>query len=324
MTLALPHNPRFEAFIAPARHPRIPSAVPLCFMLALYLGTDALGVRLWDWMTVWDPAATDRIIFARVEIAWLLAIAAEMLVIFLIVAMIHERHPSTLFAAPHQAPPRRGDFWRAIVGGGIVALVFWTAPSAAWLLALGAASGFAFQPLIDNAAIYIPATLAAAALQSTSEEVMFRGYLLQQLAARWRSPLVWAAAPSLLFGLMHYDPWLPLEGRVAYVATMTIFGLVCAYATWRTGALGVAIGLHIGSNWLFFLVFGAVDESPVALFVAPASYDLTMIPWELAFAAAIILALEGPGSPLRRALGLMPVARQGDPSDASDARRVDK
>ena len=51
----------------------------------------------------------------------------------------------------------------------------------------------------------IPA-LALILMQVAAEEVAFRGYLLQQLRARFRSPLVWAVLPALVFGALHFDP----------------------------------------------------------------------------------------------------------------------
>ena len=43
-------------------------------------------------------------------------------------------------------------------------------------------------------------------LQVSAEEIVFRGYVQQQLAARFRSPLVWMVLPSVLFALGHYLP----------------------------------------------------------------------------------------------------------------------
>ncbi len=91
--------------------------------------------------------------------------------------------------------------------------------------------------------------LALILLQSFAEEAVFRGYLLQQLRARFRSPLIWAVAPALLFGLLHFDA--DTYGTVnasAYVLNATVMGVLAAFITLRTGNLGAAAGLHFGNN----------------------------------------------------------------------------
>ena len=39
-----------------------------------------------------------------------------------------------------------------------------------------------------------------------AEEALFRGYLLQQLAVRNPSPLIWMVLPALVFAALHIDP----------------------------------------------------------------------------------------------------------------------
>ena len=46
--------------------------------------------------------------------------------------------------------------------------------------------------------ILLPLSLAAVLFQTSAEKILFRGYLQQGLAARFRSPLIWMVLPSLL------------------------------------------------------------------------------------------------------------------------------
>ena len=85
-------------------------------------------------------------------------------------------------------------------------------------------------------------------LQASGEELIFRGYILQQLAARWRNPLIWAALPAFLFGLAHYSSGSELGLGWHYVAVTLLFGLAAAALVWRTGSLAAAMGLHTGMN----------------------------------------------------------------------------
>lgn len=96
--------------------------------------------------------------------------------------------------------------------------------------------------------------------QASAEELVFRGYMLQWIGSRLRTPFAWALIPSVAFGLLHYSGG---DGSSvwAYVAVTLAFGLFAAALVWRTGGLSHAIGFHIANNWIALLAF----ESPVGV-----------------------------------------------------------
>jgi len=101
---------------------------------------------------------------------------------------------------------------------------------------------------------FLPLALLGVLVQTGAEELLFRGYLQSQLAARFGRPLVYLTLPALLFGLAHYnagelggDAWI-------VVASTALFGLVAGDLTRRTGSLGFAWGLHFANNVLAMLV----------------------------------------------------------------------
>ncbi len=111
-------------------------------------------------------------------------------------------------------------------------------------------------------------------LQSGAEELFFRGYLLQEAARFSRSPLVWAILPSILFGLIHYDPDLARQGGVGPIIIGTfMFGFCAAILTARAADLSLAIGVHTGNNLAALLVFEGPFGlgGPAPLSIAPAS-----------------------------------------------------
>ena len=103
---------------------------------------------------------------------------------------------------------------------------------------------------------WLPAALLGLVIQTGTEELIFRGYLQQSLAARFRSRWVWMVLPSLLFGLAHFSP--QQYGALAWVvvAWTALFGLVAADLTARTGNLGAALGLHFANNVSAVLFLG--------------------------------------------------------------------
>ncbi|MEC7765070.1 MAG: type II CAAX endopeptidase family protein [Pseudomonadota bacterium] len=113
------------------------------------------------------------------------------------------------------------------------------------------------RPVSDWLVWLIPAMLLIF-LQTFAEEALFRGYLLQQLRARFASVFVWAVLPSLIFGLLHYDAaTYGTMNALAYVINTTTTGILLCLITMRTGNLGAAAGLHFGNNAA--LIFIGID-----------------------------------------------------------------
>ncbi|WP_416665750.1 CPBP family intramembrane glutamic endopeptidase [Egbenema bharatensis] len=91
-------------------------------------------------------------------------------------------------------------------------------------------------------------TLVLALWISLTEELIFRGFLLNQLGQDYA--LVWAAAiASLIFAVLH----LVWEGRenIPQLPGLWLMGVVLCLARWANdGSLGLASGLHAGWVWV--------------------------------------------------------------------------
>lgn len=101
---------------------------------------------------------------------------------------------------------------------------------------------------------WLPIALLAILLQTGAEELFFRGYLQSQLAARFQATWVWLLVPSILFGALHYLPGETVGPGLIYVASTTLFGVIAADLTARTGSIGAAWGLHFANNCIAILV----------------------------------------------------------------------
>jgi uncharacterized protein len=99
----------------------------------------------------------------------------------------------------------------------------------------------------------IPLTLLVV-LQISAEEVAFRGYFVQSLAARFPSQLVWALLPGAVFTLLHFDgealPWM----NAHLLITTAAFTLAATSLVVATGNLGAAMGVHLALNFYGLLV----------------------------------------------------------------------
>lgn len=145
------------------------------------------------------------------------------------------------------------------------------------------------------------AILPAVAVQATAEELLFRGYLQQQLAARFRARLVWMLVPAAGFGALHLDPSLG-ENALPMVAAATVMGLVYGDVTAREGNLSAAIGLHFANNAVALLL--APPAGPLSAFglwgAAPGADDPATVRAGILGSMALTLAVWGIYRALRR------------------------
>lgn len=162
---------------------------------------------------------------------------------------LHGRAGGTLFGAQAWTNARR-------VAAPLIALAVLLLP-----LAL-------LNPDVGNAGTlaqslrWMPLALPLLAIQIGAEELVFRGYMLQQLAARTTNPILWMVVPSALFGALHYST-ADFGANAIWPALWAFaFGCLAADLTARTGNLGAALGLHFATNFsAMFLVglYGQLD-----------------------------------------------------------------
>ena len=119
-------------------------------------------------------------------------------------------------------------------------------------------------------AAFLPLALVSILVQTGAEEILFRGYIQSQLAARFASPLVWMVLPSALFAILHYQPGMMGENAWLVVGAAFLFALCAADLTARTGTIGAAWGFHFANNAVAIL-FLSLDgpRSGLALYTIP-------------------------------------------------------
>lgn len=116
----------------------------------------------------------------------------------------------------------------------------------------------------------LPFSVAAVLVQTGSEEILFRGYIQQALAARFRSPAVWLLVPSALFALGHYLPVDAGDNALLITAWAGLFGLLMADLTARAGTLGPAMAVHFFNNAAALLLFASPTSlNGLALYLIP-------------------------------------------------------
>lgn len=108
--------------------------------------------------------------------------------------------------------------------------------------------------------VFVPAVLLLTPLQAATEELVFRGYLMQSLRTFTRRPLLIVALSSLLFVLPHL--WNPEAQHGVLVAlNYTAIAVFLAVVTLRDGRLELAIGAHTANNVFIALVANYPDST---------------------------------------------------------------
>lgn len=283
----MPYPPRFDAYVAPAR--RFPQAWRLALGFALILGTyfawmAAMGGLIWalNGLDVLDGQlrSLEQGASPLAMLALLSTFLGGWLGVWLAARLLHRRGWRSLFGRPAQV---LGDFALGAgvmlgLGGGLMLLALPLLPPLEPALPPGVWLAF------------LPLALLGLLIQTGAEELVFRAYLQQQLAARFASRLVWMGLPSALFGLAHYAPGQTGAELWLVVAATALFGLVAADLTARTGALGLAWGLHFANNVLAILMITAMPGMDgLSLFRLPEGAEALMRPLLLADMALMAL-----------------------------------
>ncbi len=140
---------------------------------------------------------------------------------------------------------------------------------------------------------YLPLALICVLIQVEAEELLFRGYLQQTLAARFNARWVWMGLPSALFAYGHYLPQEAGDNAVLIAVWAGIFGLLMADLTARAGSLGPAIAVHFANNIVALLIVGSPSSlGGLALYLLP--YEMSdaeqLRPWLMVDFAVMLVS----------------------------------
>lgn len=211
----------------------------------------------------------------------LLSITPLWLAVSLVVKVIHRR-------------PLRGVL-------GIGGRLYWPdfARSALVTLVVGLVIGpiaLLIDPTVVRGSASLSGWLAAAPLllvilflQTSAEELVFRGYLHQTLAARFATPIIWLAVPTLLFTAMHWQSQASTAMNLAGLFIILGFSLSMSWFVMATGNLAAAMGAHFANNIGAVMLFSyQPDLGRTALFMGRSLFDQGWTPTQ-----AVMFALYG-------------------------------
>lgn len=128
----------------------------------------------------------------------------------------------------------------------------------------------------------IGALLLGFIVQGSTEEIVFRGWLMQLIASR-HGLVIALIVNAVLFGLVHAGNTEPTKELALGVVNIVLFGTFIGLYAAREGSIWGVCGWHAAWNWLLGLGFG-LEVSGHVMTVTPLVVDLTATdgaPWWL-------------------------------------------
>ncbi|MCI0503336.1 CPBP family intramembrane metalloprotease [Candidatus Micrarchaeota archaeon] len=136
--------------------------------------------------------------------------------------------------------------------------------------------------------VFAPIYLLLTAIQTTTEEMLFRGYLLQGLGRAVGRPAFAAFLSSILFMLVHLGNPEMSNGFLLAAAYYFCVGLWLSLVTVRDGTSELAIGAHAANN-MFILI---VNYKSSALELVPSVFKMTQAgPADMALSLGLFIVM---------------------------------
>ncbi|NMG08568.1 CPBP family intramembrane glutamic endopeptidase [Brasilonema sp. UFV-L1] len=207
--------------------------------------------------------------------------------ILIAVSLIHRRHPLTLITA------REKISWHR-VGHGFVA---WFVPFCL-IGGLGQylfyPDSFSFYSDLTSFVFFVPIALVLTAIQTTTEELFFRGYIVQGASLIWTNRVFLALLSAVIFTLPHLlNPEAQAGGWLTVFSNYFLVpGLLWTVVSLIDGTTELAIGVHFANNIggiLLFNITGSAVTTP-ALFTI-SKYHATYGALSVLVAIPVFLAI---------------------------------
>lgn len=186
--------------------------------------------------------------------------------ILIAVTLIHQRHLRTLVTA------REKISWTRVGHGFVAGFVPWVLLGGLGQYLLYPNS-FSFNSDLKTFAIFVPIALVITAIQTTTEELFFRGYIVQGASLIWSNRVFLAIVSAVIFTLPHAtNPESQEGGWIGmFLGLFVGTGLLFAIVSLIDGTTELAIGAHFANNIAYFLLFNWSGS----FFAAPSLFSIS-------------------------------------------------
>ena len=186
--------------------------------------------------------------------------------ILIAVTLIHQRHLRTLVTAQEKIS------WQRVGHGFVAGFVPWVLLGGLGQYLLYPDS-FSFNSDLKTFALFVPIALILTAIQTTTEELFFRGYIVQGASLIWSNRVFLAIVSAVIFTLPHAtNPESQEGGWIGmFLGLFVGTGLLFAIVSLIDGTTELVIGAHFANNIAYFLLFNWSGS----FFAAPALFSIS-------------------------------------------------
>lgn len=229
---------------------QVVGAIPL-FILMAHVTMDNNPATSFDINTLHFEGVEPAVSYAALNFSFF----TLLLGLFLTIRFLHERGFLSLIN-----PTLRLDWVRLATGFGVYFGLM------AILLAVNylySPESFIFNFNAHAFLLFLPLALIMTPIQAGTEELLFRGYLMQGIGYLTRNKITAVVASAVLFMLPHLmNPEAKLDPIIMPLTYLTL-GLFLAIITLKDNSLELAIGAHTANN-LFTFLFSNYEGSALA------------------------------------------------------------
>lgn len=196
-------------------------------------------------------------------LAAMLPFPFALLTLWIGVRFLHGRSMrSLLTVAPHIQ-------WRRFLFSALVWFV--VSGLVEGVLSLLQPGNYQFSFNLERSLPYFLVALILIPLQTSTEELIFRGYLPQSLGLLTSGIWLPWIVPAIVFGLLHgMNPEVGLYGMALMLPSYILMGLLLGWITLRSQGLELALGLHLANN----LYAGLMVTFPGSSLTSPAIFSI--------------------------------------------------
>lgn len=210
------------------------------------------------------------------------------LAVFLVTALLHKR-PFWSVAFP----AKKLDGWNVGVGF----LGAWAFLLLAFLIyALFFGVKLSFQ--VPDMGLFLPMVfigLLGILLQTSTEELNYRGYWMQAARSLTSNPLLLIAVSALAFGLPHYPNLAKLHMPPYAVLMYIIDGAFLAWLAYRTGSLWMSMGWHLANNYGLAVLISVANSGDIIKGISLITADRFPEAWAIILVKIILYVMIGFG-----------------------------
>lgn len=179
----------------------------------------------------------------------LLSFVVGFFAIFFCVQFVHRKKSTDIVTAR-----KRVDWGRVFFGAAIWGILSLTTLAVPFLFGDTSDIVFRFDPL--NFFILVVISLLLFPFQTSFEELLFRGYLMQWTALLFRYRWAAVVVTGVLFGLLHgANPEVEEFGVWIALPQYILMGLILGFVAVKDDGMELSLGLHVSNNILAAIMF---------------------------------------------------------------------